>query len=97
MARDIEEVLEVLVSCAKQGPDRAGAFVDVFRLPLASVVAQKCAIKTRVRVLHQLDLDGRRRFIMSALSAYCFSQSAQMIYGKYLTTKSAVSKIYDFI
>lgn len=58
MAEDIEEVLEVLVSSTQQGPHRAGALVDVLRLPLASIVAQKRAVKTRVRVLHQLDLDG---------------------------------------
>lgn len=52
MAGDVEEILEVLVSTTKQGPHRAGAFVDVSRLPLASVVTQEGAIKTRVRVLH---------------------------------------------
>lgn len=61
MTGDVEEVLEVLVSAAKQGPHRAGAFVDVPRLPLTSVVAQEGAVKTRVRVLHQLDLDTRGR------------------------------------
>lgn len=55
---DVEEVLEVLVSCAKQRPHGAGAFVEVLCLPFVSVVAQKRAIKTRVRVLHQLDLDS---------------------------------------
>ncbi len=59
MTGDVEEVLKVLVSTAKQGPDRAGAFVDVLRLPLASVVTQEGAVKTRVRMLHQLDLDTR--------------------------------------
>lgn len=38
MAGDVEEILEVLVSTTKQGPHRAGAFVDVSRLPLTSVV-----------------------------------------------------------
>lgn len=57
MTGDVEEVLEVLVSRPKQGPHGAGAFVNVPRLPLTSVVAQKRAVKTRVRVLHQLDLD----------------------------------------
>lgn len=60
MAGDVEEILEVLVSTAKQGPHRAGTFVDVPRLPLTSVVTQEGAIKTRVRVLHQLDLDTQR-------------------------------------
>lgn len=63
MAGDVEEVLEVLVSCAKQRPDRAGAFVDVLCLPLTGVITQKCAIKTRVCVLHQLDLDKQGRHI----------------------------------
>lgn len=57
MRRDVEEVLEILVCCAKQRPHRAGAFVDILRLPFTSVVAQKRAVKTRVCVLHQLDLD----------------------------------------
>lgn len=52
MAGDVEEILEVLVSTTKQGPHRAGAFVDVSRLPLTSIVTQEGAIKTRVRVLH---------------------------------------------
>lgn len=56
---DVEEVLEVLVSVAKQGPHRAGAFVDVPHLPLASIVTQEGPVKTRVCVLHQLDLDTR--------------------------------------
>lgn len=57
MTGDVEEVLEVLVSTAKQRPDGAGALVDVPCLPLASVVTQEGAIKTRVCMLHQLDLD----------------------------------------
>lgn len=61
MTGDIEEVLEVLVSAAKQRPDRAGAFVDVPHLPLTSVVTQEGAVKTRVCMLHQLDLDTRGR------------------------------------
>lgn len=52
MAGDVEEILEVLVPAAEQGPNRAGALVDVPRLPLTSVVAQEGAVKTRVRVLH---------------------------------------------
>lgn len=71
MAGDVEEVLEVLVSAAKQRPHRAGAFVDVPCLPLASVVTQEGAVKTRVCVLHQLDLDTRgRRNIRSGLSQW---------------------------
>lgn len=54
--RDVEEILEVLVSGAEQGPHGAGAFVDVPLLPLASVVTQKRAVKTRVCMLDQLDL-----------------------------------------
>lgn len=46
MAGDVEEILEVLVSATKQGPHRAGAFVDVSRLPLTSIVTQEGAIKT---------------------------------------------------
>lgn len=61
VAGDVKKVLEVLVSAAEQGPHRAGAFVDVPRLPLAGVVAQEGAIKTRVCVLHQLDLDTKGR------------------------------------
>lgn len=38
MTGDVEEILKVLVSRAKQGPDRAGSFVDVPRFPLVSVV-----------------------------------------------------------
>lgn len=60
MAGDVEEVLEVLVSTAEQGPYRAGAFVDVLCLPLTSIVTQEGAIKTRVCVLHQFDLNVRR-------------------------------------
>lgn len=59
VAGDVKKVLEVLVSAAKQGPHRAGAFVDVPCLPLAGVVAQEGAVKTRVCVLHQLDLDTK--------------------------------------
>lgn len=66
VAGDVEEVLEVLVSTSKQGPHRAGAFVDVLRLPLASVVTQEGAVKTRVSVLHQLDLDTRGRRSLSS-------------------------------
>ncbi len=58
MTGDVEKVLEVLVSAAKQGPDGAGALVDVPCLSLACVVTQEGAVKTRVRMLHQLDLDG---------------------------------------
>lgn len=61
MTGDVEEVLEVLVSCAEQGPDRAGAFEDVPHLPLVSVVTQKRAVKTRVCMLHQLDLDRLKK------------------------------------
>lgn len=61
MTGDVEEILEVLVPRAEQGPHRAGAFVDVSRLPLVSVVTQKGAVKTRVRMLHQLDLDTFRK------------------------------------
>lgn len=57
VAGDVEEVLEVLVSTSKQGPHRTGAFVDVLSLPLTSVVTQEGAVKTRVSVLHQLDLN----------------------------------------
>lgn len=46
MTGDVEEILEVLVPRAEQGPDGAGAFVDVPRFPLMSVVAQKRAVKT---------------------------------------------------
>lgn len=71
MTGDVEEVLKVLVSAAKQGPDRAGAFVDVPCLPLASVVTQEGAVKTRVRMLHQLDLDTRgTRNMKSGLSQW---------------------------
>lgn len=66
MAGDVEEVLEVLVSTSKQGPHRAGAFVDVLSFPLASVVTQEGAVKTRVSVLHQLDLDTRGRCSLSS-------------------------------
>lgn len=61
MTWDVEEVLEVLVSIAKQGPDGAGAFVDIPRLPLTSVVAQEGSVQTRVCMLHQLDLNTRGR------------------------------------
>lgn len=60
VAGDVEEILEVLVSTTKQGPHRTGTFVDVSRLPLTSIVTQKGAIKTRVRVLHQLDLNRQQ-------------------------------------
>lgn len=60
MAGDVEEILEVLVSTTKQGPHRTGTFVDASRLPLTSVVTQEGAIKTRVRVLHQLDLNRQQ-------------------------------------
>lgn len=56
MTGDVEEVLEVLVSCAQQRPHRASTFVDVSRLPLTTVVTQERAVETRVRMLHQLDL-----------------------------------------
>lgn len=46
MTGDVEEVLEVLVSGTKQGPDGACAFVDVPRLPLASIVTQERAVET---------------------------------------------------
>lgn len=46
MTGDVEEILEVLVPCTEQGPDRAGAFVDVPCFPLVSVVTQKRAVKT---------------------------------------------------
>jgi len=57
MTGDVEEVLEVLVSVAKQRPHGAGALIDVPHLPLASIVTQEGPVKTRVRVLHQLDLN----------------------------------------
>lgn len=56
---NVEEVLEVLVPRAEQRPHRAGALVDVLCFSLSSVVAQKRAVETRVRVLHQLDLHER--------------------------------------
>lgn len=46
MARDVEKVLEVLVASAEQGPDRAGALVDVAGLSLTSIVAQERAVQT---------------------------------------------------
>ena len=58
MAGDVEEVLEVLVAGAQQGPDGAGAFEGVAGLPLAGVVAEEGAVQTGVRVLHQLDLQN---------------------------------------
>lgn len=64
MAGDVEEILEVLVSATKQRPHRAGAFVDVSRLSLTSVVTKKGAVKTRVGVLHQLDLDTQQMFAL---------------------------------
>lgn len=66
MTGDVEEVLKVLVSVAKQGPHRAGAFIDVPCLSLASVVTQEGAVKTGVRMLHQLDLDTRGRRNMTS-------------------------------
>lgn len=66
MTGDVEEVLKVLVSVAKQRPHRAGAFVDVPRLPLATVVTQEGAVKTRVRMLHQLDLNTPGRWNMKS-------------------------------
>lgn len=60
MAGDVEEILEVLVSATKQGPHRTGTLVDVPRLPLTSVVTQEGAVKTRIRVLHQLDLSRQQ-------------------------------------
>ena len=66
MTGDVEEVLKVLVSTAEQRPDGAGAFVDVPCLSLTSVVTQEGAIKTRVRMLHQLDLDTQRRQTMKS-------------------------------
>ena len=56
MAGDVEEVLEVLVAGAQQGPDGAGAFEGVAGLPLAGVVAEEAAVEAGVCVLHQLDL-----------------------------------------
>ena len=70
---DVEEVLKVLVSVAKQRPHGAGAFVDVLRLPLSSVVTQEGAVKTRVRMLHQLDLNtrGRHQNMKSGNDLHC--------------------------
>jgi len=55
---DVEEVLEVLVARAQQGPRGAGALEDVAGLPLAGVVAQEGSVEAGVRVLHQLHLEG---------------------------------------
>lgn len=44
MAGDVEEVLEVLVTAAKQGPHGAGTFVEVLRFPLTRVVTQEGAV-----------------------------------------------------
>ena len=70
MTRDVEKVLEVLVSRSEQGPDRAGAFEDVAGLPLASVVAQEGAVETRVRVLHQLDLEAHMTKALVFITSY---------------------------
>ena len=66
VAGDVEEVLEVLVAGAQQGPDGAGAFEDVARLPLAGVVAEEGSVQTRVRVLHQLDLQNHSTALIPA-------------------------------
>lgn len=89
MTRDVEEVLEVLVPCAKQGPDRTGAFVDVSCLPLSSVVTQEGAIKTRVCVLHQLDLHHGQDKTSSQAFKIAFLNTVYGIYSvRQLNTKA---------
>lgn len=62
MAGDVEKILEVFVASAEQGPDGAGALVDVAGLPLTSIVTQERAVQTRVRVLHQFHLPVQTSF-----------------------------------
>lgn len=71
MTGDVEKVLKVLVSHPKQRPHRAGAFINVPCFPLTSVVAQKGAVKTGVRVLHQLDLEIQERQDVKGVTYIC--------------------------
>lgn len=89
MAGDVEEVLEVLVSGAQQGPHRAGALIDVLGLPLAGVVAQKGAIETGVGVLHQLDLNRTK---IRRVRSGCFKNSSAVYQSQQMNRNNVVQR-----